>query len=205
MQQGLMSIDLVRSVYDAVTDWTDRIDDMDDADDPAEGSVTMVDAEQFRAVLGQFATGVTVVTLPGDPPHGITVSAFASLSMDPPLVLISLDHDTDAHRRLADGDDDGFAVNILARDQREVGEFFAGMTDDGDPLAEATDAPATGAPVFDDDLAYVDCSVYDSFEAGDHTVYVGKVEAAELLNPEAEALTYHRGEWGTTAETTDDA
>ncbi|WP_136688196.1 flavin reductase family protein [Halorhabdus amylolytica] len=165
----------------------------------------MVDAEQFRAVLGQFATGVTVVTLPADPSHGITVSAFASLSIDPPLVLVSLDHDTDAHRRLADGDDDGFAVNILSRQQRESGEFFAGMTDEGDPLAEATDAPATGAPIFDDDLAYVDCSLYDSFEAGDHTVYVGRVEAAELLNPDGEPLTYHRGEWGTIASSSDDS
>ncbi|WP_135666216.1 flavin reductase family protein [Halorhabdus rudnickae] len=165
----------------------------------------MVDGEQFRAVLGQFATGVTVVTLPGDPPHGITVSAFASLSVDPPLVLVSLDHDTDAHRRLADGDDDGFAVNILARGQRHLGEFFAGMTDDGDPFAEASDAPATGAPVFEDDLAYVDCTLYDSFQAGDHTVYVGHVEAAELFNPDAEPLTYHRGEWGTTAASADDA
>lgn len=164
----------------------------------------MVEPEQFRAVLGQFATGVTVVTLPADPAHGITVSAFASLSIDPPLVLIALDHDTDAHRRLADGDDDGFAVNILARDQRNVGEFFAAMTDEGDPFAGATDAPVTGAAVFDDDLAYVDCALYDSFEAGDHTVYVGKVEAAEVLNPEAEALTYHRGEWGTIPASADD-
>lgn len=164
----------------------------------------MVDGEQFRTVMGQFAAGVTVVTLPGDPPHGITVSAFASLSMDPPLVLISLDHDTEAHRRLAAGDDEGFAVNILAAGQREVGEFFANMTEAGDPLADASDAPATGAPIFEADLAYVDCTLYDSVEAGDHTVYVGRVEAADLLNPEADPLTYYRGEWGTIAPATDD-
>lgn len=164
----------------------------------------MVDGAQFRAALGQFAAGVTVVTFPGDPPHGITVSAFASVSIDPPLVLISLDHDTDAHRRLADGDHEEFCVNILARDQRGIGEYFADMTDEGDPLAEATDAPVTGAPVFGGDLAFVDCSLSDRLEAGDHTIYVGRVEAAEVLNPEADPLTYHRGEWGTIAASSDD-
>ncbi|GGL73257.1 flavin reductase family protein [Halocalculus aciditolerans] len=166
----------------------------------------MVDADAFRGVMGEFATGVTVVTLPGEngTPHGITVNAFASLSLDPPLVLVSLDHGTEAHRILADGDADSYAVNILAHDQRGLAEHFAGMTDgDADPFeTEHTTTEATGAPVFTDSLAYVDCTIHDTIEEGDHTLYVGRAERADTPNPDADPLTFHRGDWGTI--TTDD-
>jgi flavin reductase (DIM6/NTAB) family NADH-FMN oxidoreductase RutF len=155
----------------------------------------MVDGNQLRTVMGNFAAGVTVVTLP-EPHHGITVNAFASVSLSPPLVLICIDHGTETHERLA-GDEEGYCVNVLADDQQHLGEHFARMAEHGDPFVdESTRTETTGAPVFEGSLAYLDCSLFDAVEAGDHTIYVGEVEAADALRGEAPALTYFRGEWG---------
>lgn len=155
----------------------------------------MVDGDQLRTVMGNFAAGVTVVTLP-EPHHGITVNAFASVSLSPPLVLICIDHGTETHERLA-GDTEGYCVNILADDQQHLGEHFARMAEHGDPfLDEPTRTGTTGAPVFEESMAYLDCSLADAVEAGDHTIYVGEVEAADALREDAPALTYFRGEWG---------
>lgn len=155
----------------------------------------MVDPDQFRQVMGNFATGVTVVTLP-EPHHGITVNSFASVSLDPPLVLMCIDHETETYQRLQGGDA-AFCVNLLAADQQHLGEHFARMVDHGDPFVEdPTGTEVTGAPIFEEALAFLDCSLFDSLESGDHTIYVGEVEAAAVLRPEAGALTYYRGAWG---------
>lgn len=156
----------------------------------------MVDTDEFRRVMGNFAAGVTVVTLP-DPYHGITVNAFASVSLSPTLVLICIDHDTETHRRLG-AEEDAYCVNLLAADQQHLGEYFANMRElEESPFeAEPTDTAVTGAPVFEDALAYIDTTVVAAHRAGDHTVYVGEVEEAAVQRPDAPALTYFRGEWG---------
>ena len=153
----------------------------------------------LRSVMGEFATGVTAVTLDSDPPHGITVNAFTSVSLDPPLVLVCLDHDTDAHEKLSTGSAEHYCVNILSADQQILGEYFAGMTDDEefDPFTEhPTETAATGTPIFSESLGYIDCSIHDTVEAGDHTIYLGAVEAAELLEDDRDALTFYESEWG---------
>lgn len=161
-----------------------------------------VDPDAFRSVMGRFATGVTVVTLPSDPPHGITVNAFASVSLSPPLVLVCIDHDTTAYELLDDGAG-GYGVNVLAADQRELGEHFAGMRD-LDPVpfeSEPTRTETSGAPLFENALATLDCTLDTAHEAGDHTIYIGAVESAEVLRPEADPITFYTGEWGTVAPT----
>lgn len=156
----------------------------------------MTDSETFRDAMGQFATGVTVVTFPpAEDPHGITVNAFASASLDPPLVVVCLDHATESHALLASGDADSFCVNVLAAGQRRLAEHFAGMAELDDPFAGAV-TDETGAPVFEDALASLDCTLYSSTEAGDHTVYVGRVESATVHDDGADPLTFFRGEWG---------
>jgi flavin reductase (DIM6/NTAB) family NADH-FMN oxidoreductase RutF len=146
--------------------------------------------------MGQFPTGVTVVTFPpADDPHGITVNAFASASLDPPLVLVCLDHGTVSHDLLATGEVDAFCVNVLAASQRVVGEHFAGMTVLDEPFRDTTTA-GTGAPVFEDALSAVDCTKHASFEVGDHTVYVGRVQSVVVNDDRAPPLTFFRGEWG---------
>jgi len=154
-----------------------------------------VDSSSFRAVMGNFATGCTVVTLPGEP-HGITVNAFSSVSLDPPLCLICADHETTCHERLST-DTDGYAVNVLTDAQRDLGEHFAEIDElDEDPFeARPTRTEVTGAPIFEESIAYVDCTVEAAHEAGDHTIYVGRAKASDLLNESAEPLLYFRGQW----------
>lgn len=161
----------------------------------------MVDADEFRRVMGNFATGVTVVTLPSDPVHGLTANAVASVSLDPPLALVCVDHDTKTYELLDGGEVDAFCVNVLAGDQQHLGEYFANMTElEENPFeAEATTTAATGAPIFEESLAFLDCTVWDAVRAGDHTIYVGEAQSAEVLEEDAEGLTFFRGEWGTLA------
>jgi flavin reductase (DIM6/NTAB) family NADH-FMN oxidoreductase RutF len=156
----------------------------------------MVATDDFRGVMGNFAAGVTVVTLP-EPHHGITVNAFASVSLSPKLVLICIDHDTEAYARL-EGEAAGYCVNILAGDQRQLAEYFANMRElDDDPFeTEAIRIGPSGSAIFEDALAFVDTSIEAVHTAGDHTIYIGEVEKAEVQRPQAPPLTYFRGEWG---------
>lgn len=160
-----------------------------------------IEPTQFRQLVGNFATGCTVVTINSDPPHGLTANAFASVSLEPPLVLVCVDHDTESYEFLSEGGADSFCVNILTEEQQDIAESFAGMSDlDDDPFdMEATFIDETGAAVFEESLAYLDCSVYDAHEAGDHTIYVGEVKSADALQPTAEPLVFYQGGWGTVA------
>lgn len=157
-----------------------------------------IEAGSLREVLGSFATGVTVVTLPSDPPHGLTANAFSSVSLDPPLVLVCVDHGTRTYELLTTGGIESFCVNVLAADQQHLGEYFADMTElDDDPfIAEPTTTAKTDAPIFEACLAYLDCDVWESYDGGDHTIYVGEVVAAEVLDDSEPALTFFRGNWG---------
>lgn len=151
--------------------------------------------DAFRRTIGSFATGVTVVTL-GDPPHGMTANAVSSVSLEPPLLLVCVDHDTTTYERLKDGED-GFCVNVLAADQQPLGEYFANMTELDDPFENRpTRTGMSGSPIFEDSLAYLDCSVHSSHRAGDHTIYVGAVNELDVLRDDAEALTFFKGQWG---------
>jgi len=146
--------------------------------------------------MGNFATGCTVVTLPGEEPHGMTANAFSSVSLDPPLCLVCVDHDTTCYERLSSGTD-AYGVNILTEDQQDLGEYFADMIElDEDPFeTRPTRTEVTGAPIFEESIAYVDCTVEAAHEAGDHTIYVGRAEAGELLDGDAEPLLFFRGHW----------
>ena len=153
-----------------------------------------VSTTDFRTVMGQFATGVTVVTaIDGDRPLGITVNALASVSLDPPLVMIALDRRRfivpaiEAARR--------FAVNILDEDQQWLSDCFAGanVSPNRDAFCGAAWHPGgTGLPLLDGAIASLECAVEDRFSVGDHHLYVGRVEALGLDHPDAPPLLYHR-------------
>lgn len=150
-----------------------------------------VEPEALRAALGQFATGVTVVTTrdrQGDC-HGITVSSFTSVSLDPPLVLYCLGKGAFNFEVFAAAD--AFAINILSSDQRAISERFARVADDRYPDLATTDW-ATGSPVFSDSIAAFDCAREAVQDAGDHLIIVGRVERFAVLQ-EAEPLIYVRG------------
>jgi flavin reductase (DIM6/NTAB) family NADH-FMN oxidoreductase RutF len=149
-----------------------------------------VEAPAYRDALRLFPAGVTVVTIrSGDVVHGLTVSAFASVSPEPPLVAILIDHKHWAHE-LLEAEGATFAVNILGEDQRALSDRFAWTPDDGRFAAGDWAAALTGAPILTDSLAWLDCSVFSKHAAGSHTLYIGRVEACAAPRPDALPLVY---------------
>ena len=146
--------------------------------------------DDFRDALRHFPSGVTIVTMrAGDQVHGLTVSAFASVSPEPPLVLIMIDHRHRAHQIL-EADGAVFAVNVLAADQTELSNRFAWVKTE-DRFAEGRWATAeTGAPVLEDALAWLDCTIHSRARAGTHTIYVGEVQVVGVPRPDDEPLVY---------------
>lgn len=156
--------------------------------------MTVSDTE-FRSTLGRFATGVTVVaTLVEGAPVGLTVNAFASVSLDPPLVMISLDRRSRLYSAITRTG--FFAASILAADQDELSRRFAGQTADRENRFRDVPwrAEATGAPILDGVVAWVDCRVEAMYPGGDHTVILGRVEALDVYP--GEPLLYYRGRYG---------
>ena len=157
-------------------------------------SAVNVSTADFRTVMGQFATGVTVVTaLDGDRPQGITVNALTSVSLEPAIVVIALDRKRfivptiDASRR--------YAVSILAEDQQWLSDCFAGanVTPNRDAFCGADwRMGETGLPLLNGAIATMECDVLDRFEVGDHFLFVGRVSELTLDEPTAPPLLYHR-------------
>ena len=132
----------------------------------------------FRQVMGQFATGVTIVTTCGQgKPSGITVNAFCSVSLDPPLVLVCID--LISHTLPAIRESGSFAVNILTDEQEYLSRCFAGSTQERyEHFCHANfHTAATGAPIIDGSLAFIDARVVAEHPGGDHVIFLGQVEA----------------------------
>lgn len=157
-----------------------------------------VERSKFHETVGMVPTGVAVVTLPPAAcPHGVTVNSFDMVSLSPPRVSIALDNEGDAHEILQQTSIDGFCLNVLTAEQRRLGRHFADLSDlDESPfVTESVRTVETDAPVFEASLAYVDCAVYDDYAVGDHTIYVGEVQSADVMNRAATPLTHFRGDW----------
>jgi flavin reductase (DIM6/NTAB) family NADH-FMN oxidoreductase RutF len=151
---------------------------------------------EFRLALGQFATGVTVVTAERAPGqvHGMTANAFTSVSLDPLLILICVGQTAQLlplvqrHKR--------FGVNILKSDQQAISEYFA-QTEESATLE--TDLGIRyrwtpgDIPLLEDALAHLACNVVTSYIAGDHTIFIAEVESLEVFD--GEPLLYLRGDY----------
>ncbi len=171
------------------------------------------DQRDFRQTMGRFATGITVVTMLGSEPegllgptpadvlpegmddaaqamsnhtYGLTVNAFMSVSLDPPLVAVSIDKNARAHATLLKAE--RFGISMLARDQQHLSDLFAGrpVKQRGDPYEEFA-----SFPVVEGALAHIVCRSYQAVEMGDHTIFVGEVEA--LRARDGEPLLFYRG------------
>ena len=149
-----------------------------------------VNKDEFRNALSRFISGVTVVTTLGqeNQPAGITVSAFSSVSLEPPLVLACIDKRASLHDLLTEGS--YFAVNILADDQQDVSRLFASKDEDRFDGA-AYRWGVSGAPLLDGALACIECRVVHAYPGGDHTIIVGEVESTSIA--EDKPLAYYRG------------
>ena len=149
-----------------------------------------ISSEEFRDCLRQFPSGVTIVTIKsGERQHGLTVSAFASVSPDPPLIMIVVDHRHSAHALLNEPEAT-FAVNILGREQSELSNRFAWLKDEDRFKQGDWSTAVTGAPVLQDALAWLDCTIYAAHAAGTHTIFVGEVQAGKSPRPDASPLVY---------------
>ncbi len=150
----------------------------------------MIEPRRFRSALGRFCTGVTVVTTAREGEvHAMTANAFTSVSLDPPLVLVSVDHRTRMHRLLPDTRH--FGVSVLGTDQERVAWHFAGrpMAEPGELFEWDGDVPLLRGAI-----AHVGCTLYDEHEAGDHTLYLGEVHRIDERG--GEPLLFHGGLFG---------
>jgi flavin reductase (DIM6/NTAB) family NADH-FMN oxidoreductase RutF len=136
-----------------------------------------IDPWLYRRTCAQFTTGITVVTtLDGDGhPHGMTVNSFSSVSLDPPLVLVSIDLRNAILGHFISSS--WFAINILAEHQEDLSRRFSSSSENRF-LGLAWHPGVSGVPLLDGVLAHLECSVVRTFEAGDHTLLIGEVRRA---------------------------
>ena len=135
----------------------------------------------FRELLSNFATGITVVTAlePSGAPHGMTASAVASLSLEPPLVLVCVDRTADLHPILSETD--AFALSVLAADQEQLSRRFAEDRPDrfaGVPHTIGID----GLPLLDGAVAHITCRKWGAYSGGDHTIFLGQVSGGAVYD-----------------------
>jgi len=157
---------------------------------------TPVTPDEFRAAMGRFVTGVTVVTVetPEGEAHGMTANAFCSVSLRPPLVLVCVDHLAETYLHLRERGE--FGVSVLKAEDDAVSEYFADPERNPDSarrLGIRYRKMKSGRPVLENALATLDCKVVDTHQAGDHTIFVAEV--GEVALGEGEPLTYFRGRY----------
>ena len=134
----------------------------------------------LRAMMGRFATGVTVVAARHGPLlAGMTANAVASISLDPPLLMASINRGSETHVAIVGSH--SFAVSVLGNHQQTIAECFALPTTAG-KLQQFCDAPwheaETGSPILDGAIAFFDCRLHESHPAGTHTIFIGEIVAA---------------------------
>ncbi|MEE8110894.1 MAG: flavin reductase family protein [bacterium] len=152
-----------------------------------------VSGDDLRRAMGLFATGVTVVTVLDDEgtPKGFTVNSLTSVSLDPPLVLVCVDLSADVYpcfRR-----DRAFAVNILSEDQEKISRTFASKIEE--KFEEVSCRPGKlGPPLLDGCIGHLECRIIQDYPGGDHTIFVGQVEASESAG-DGNPLLFYGGKY----------
>jgi flavin reductase (DIM6/NTAB) family NADH-FMN oxidoreductase RutF len=151
----------------------------------------MIDADTFRSVLGRFASGVTIITARDDErDHGMTVSAFCSLSLSPSLVLIAIDHAASMHPLLLTHPTIG--INVLSSEQETYSRRFAAEEDDRfDGIA--FQRGENGVVLLEDALAHMECRITAHHDAGDHTIFIAEIDRAAAPVNDGKPLLYYRG------------
>lgn len=159
-------------------------------------NVTAFTTNDFRAAVGTFATGVTIVTTRGEEhAYGMTANAFSSVSLDPPLVLMCVMSSSEGCSHIRRNG--CFAVNILHVSQEPLSRFFASSDRPRGPDAfggVVHRTAVTGSPILEGTVGYLDCFLRDAHVAGDHEIFIG--EAAELgFDPDGQPLVFHGGRY----------
>jgi len=146
----------------------------------------------LRNALGRFATGVCVITADpeGFTPFGMTINSFSSVSLDPPLLLWSLQNNSDCVRAFEKAT--RFAVNILTADQRDISKHYS-KRGDHDLAPEHYVMGKAGLPILKNTLASFECEIWQRYDGGDHVILVGKVLAMENSGGDAKPLLFFSG------------
>ncbi|MED3574580.1 flavin reductase family protein [Cytobacillus praedii] len=150
-----------------------------------------MDTRDLRNCFGKFPTGVTVVTwIEGIEKRGITVNSFTSVSLDPPLALVSIDKKANAYKAMKGCN---FTINILSAEQEKIAWQFAGKQQD----ALIIDWVISGvAPKINDSAAWIECKPWKEYDAGDHVLFIGEI--LDFHSKEGEALLFYQGKMGST-------
>lgn len=151
-----------------------------------------ISKDEFRNALSKFASGVTVITLKDKDgnSHGITVSAFSSVSLDPPLVLVCIDNNAGSHSAFHESK--RFVVNILSEDQEEHSNQFASKIPDKFINIHHHEG-LEGIPVLKNAIVNLECRLVNDFTAGDHTIFIGEIERTHIN--EGKPLVYYQGNY----------
>lgn len=155
-----------------------------------------LNSADFRKAMGCFATGVTIITLDLEGEvHGMTANAFASVSLDPLLVLVCVDHNTRTHAHLHAKK--RFGINVLGDDQRAISEYYARPARTHEHAESEAGArferTLHGTPKLEGALAYLECRLHSAQEAGDHTIFIAEVE--DVVVREGDPLLFFRGKY----------
>jgi flavin reductase (DIM6/NTAB) family NADH-FMN oxidoreductase RutF len=155
-------------------------------------SLTQLD---FRKAMGSFATGVTVITVDHEGEvHGMTANAFTSVSLDPMLVLVCVDHRARTHAHLHARK--RFGVNVLASHQKPISEYYAKSLErhqHAEAVGARFERTEHGTPVLQDAIAYLECRLHTAQDAGDHTIFIAEVE--DVVVRDGEPLLFVRGKY----------
>jgi flavin reductase (DIM6/NTAB) family NADH-FMN oxidoreductase RutF len=155
----------------------------------------VIDATEYRDVIGRFATGVTIVTCQGrDGPAGLTTNAVTSLSLDPLLLLVCFDNTSRTLPVVRESR--RFAVNVLRAGQEDLAAAFASKRVAREKFESVTHTVAHGVPVLDDALAWIACDLVELLPGGDHTIGIGSVTHLDAPD-DAPPLVWYRGAYTT--------
>jgi len=149
-----------------------------------------IDKNELRRIMGHFATGVTVITTISKEraPYGLTANAFTSVSLEPPLVLVSVDKKAESYPYFEQSR--VFTVNVLSDEQESLSRRFA-VSGGNKFEGVAYHRGVNEAPILDGTLAHIECQLYAAYDGGDHTLYLGEVLEAETR--EGKPLLFYRG------------
>lgn len=162
----------------------------------SEQAIIGIDAQEFRQTLGRWGSGVTIITATdGEAKRGMTANAFVSVSLQPPLILISVSNKTAMHELLKKEQTTHFGVNILSAEQQELSNHFAGQASDDlvIPWQEHQ-----GVPILSGAVAQLVCRQHQCIEVGDHTLYIGLIEYNNYTDDTP--LFYFKGKYQQLAE-----
>jgi flavin reductase len=157
----------------------------------------ILDPTLLRRTFGSFATGVTVVTVGGQEPHGMTANSFTAVSLDPPLILVCVERNAIMHDALLRTGT--FGVSVLGAGQEEVARHFASsrrpLGAEQFRMTECRTGELCGAPLIADAVAHFECELWRTYDGGDHTIFLGGLLAL-AGSTDDDALVFLRGRFG---------